>query len=65
MATRAIDVTNLSNQELKNIIENHRRKNATDSATYLEALAEHGRRAGKGTRFRQIFSNHSQRPSFA
>jgi hypothetical protein len=50
-----VDVTKLSNQGLKNIVDNHRRKGATDSPLYLEALAEQACRTGKGLSFDKSF----------
>jgi hypothetical protein len=46
----AIDPTGLDNAGLKNLIENYRRKGASDQ-TYLAALAEQARRMGKGLDF--------------
>ena len=50
-----LDVTKLSDQQLRNIIENHRRKGATDSSVYVDALAEQARRTGKGLDFDKSF----------
>jgi len=50
-----IDVQKLSDQQLKNIIDNHRRKKATDRPAYVEALAEQARRVGKGLDFDKSF----------
>jgi hypothetical protein len=50
-----LDVTKLSDQQLRNIIENHRRKGATHSSVYIDALAEQARRAGKGLDFDKSF----------
>jgi hypothetical protein len=50
-----IDVAKLSDQQLKNIIANHRRQGATDRALYLEALEEEARRGGKGLDFNKSF----------
>ena len=55
MALNPIDVTKLQDQQLKNIIENHRRKGATDRAIYIDALAEQARRTGKGLDFDKSF----------
>lgn len=51
-----IDVTKLTDRQLKAIIDNHRRKNATDRPAYLEALAEQARRAGQGLNFDKSFA---------
>jgi hypothetical protein len=46
-----MDITKLSDQQLRNLIDNHRRKGATDHPIYLEAIAENDRRRGKGLSF--------------
>jgi len=56
MKRDAIEVTKLSDEQLKNLIDNHRRKLATDSLTYLDALAEQARRSGQGLDFNKSFS---------
>jgi hypothetical protein len=56
MKPGAIEVTKLSDEQLKNLIDNHRRKLATDSLTYLDALAEQARRNGQGLDFNKSFS---------
>jgi hypothetical protein len=38
--TMPINVTTLTDDQLKNLIENHRRHNATSAPVYLEALRE-------------------------
>lgn len=43
-----IDVEALTDQELKTLIENHRRKGATGSPTYIQALREQGKRKYNG-----------------
>ena len=50
-----IDVTNLSDDELKNLIANHRRLKATTASVYLEALREFQIRKGKGLEFDKSF----------
>lgn len=50
-----LDVTKLSDQQLRNIIENHRRKGATHSSVYVDALAEQARRTGRGLDFDKSF----------
>ena len=50
-----LDIAKLSDQQLQNIIENHRRKGATDSSVYVNALAERARRLGKGLDFDKSF----------
>lgn len=47
----SIDVAGLSDRELDNLIDNHRRLGATDRPVYVNALAERGRRGGKGLAF--------------
>jgi hypothetical protein len=47
----AIDVKKLTDQQVRNLIENHVRKHATSANEYLEALAELGRREGHGLEF--------------
>ena len=56
MKPGAIEITKLSDEQLKNLIDNHRRKLATDSLTYLDALAEQARRNGQGLDFNKSFS---------
>jgi len=56
MKPGAIEVTMLSDEQLKNLIVNRRRKLATDSLTYLDALAEQARRNGQGLDFNKSFS---------
>lgn len=51
----AIEVTKLTDEQLKNVIDNHRRKGATDSPLYLDALAEGARRTGRGLDFEKSF----------
>lgn len=46
-----IDVERLSVAELVNLIENHRRKRATDAPLYVDALRELEKRRGKGLEF--------------
>ena len=46
-----IDVATLSDDQLKNLIANHRNKNATASPLFREALNELERRRGKGLDF--------------
>jgi hypothetical protein len=47
----AIDVRELTDKELENLINNHRRKNVTDQPLYLEAFKERGKRKGGGLIF--------------
>ena len=58
----AIDVKNLSEQQLKALIENHRKKGATDEHLYLDALEEQARLKAVWTDNR-ISSLCSQMPS--
>jgi hypothetical protein len=46
-----IEVENLSVGQLGNLIENHRRQQATDAPLYLDALREFENRKGKGLDF--------------
>lgn len=46
-----IDPTKLSDEGLQNLIENYRRKKATHEKIYSDAIAEQGRRKGKGLNF--------------
>ena len=43
-----ITVETLSNTQLENLVENHRRKRATDAPLYVDALRELEKRKGKG-----------------
>jgi hypothetical protein len=52
----ATDVIKFSDQQLKNIIDNHRRKGVTDSSVYIAALAEQARRKGHGLDFDKSFA---------
>ncbi len=52
----AIDVENLSVGELENLIENHRRRRATNTPLYLDALRELEKRKGKGLDFDRSLS---------
>lgn len=47
----AIDVTKLTDPQLNNLIENHRRRAATSEPVYVAALAESARRRGGGLDF--------------
>lgn len=47
----SIEVASLSIEQLENLIDNHRRKGATDSPVYLDALRELEKRKGKGLDF--------------
>jgi hypothetical protein len=50
-----IDVTKLSDEQLKNLIENHRRHNAKDAPVYVDALREWQFRKGNGLDFNKSF----------
>ena len=50
-----IDVRELTNEQLQNLIHNHRKQNATSAPLYLAALSEHQRRKGKGLDFEKSF----------
>jgi hypothetical protein len=51
----SLDVTNLSDVQLQNLINNHRNKGMTEHPTYVEALAEQARRTGRGLSFEKSF----------
>jgi hypothetical protein len=55
MCPMAIEVTKLTDEQLNNVIDNHRRKGATNSPLYLDALAEEARRTGGGLDFEKSF----------
>jgi len=44
-----------TDEQLRNIIQNHRDKGATDASLYLEALRELDQRKGKGLSFGKSF----------
>ena len=48
-------VAELNDGELKNIIDNYRRKNLTSDPYYISALEESGRRKGSGLDFNKTF----------
>jgi hypothetical protein len=50
-----INVTKLADDQLKNLIDNHRRQQATSAPVYLEALRELQIRKGKGLEFDKLF----------
>jgi hypothetical protein len=50
-----INVTNLTDDQLKNLIANHRRHKATSAPMYLEALRELQIRKGNGLEFDKSF----------
>ena len=52
----AINVQTLSIGELENLIQNHRRKRATDAVLYVDALRELEARKGKGLEFDKSLS---------
>src|SRR5215469_15894431 len=47
-AQMLINVETLSNAQLENLVENHRRQRATDAPLYVDALRELEKRKGKG-----------------
>lgn len=51
-----IALSKLTDQQLKNVIENHRRMAMTSESTYVEALAEQARRIGNGLDFNKSYS---------
>jgi hypothetical protein len=48
-------VVSLTDIQLQNVIDNHRRKGVTGAPLFLEALAEQARRRGKGLSFEKSF----------
>jgi hypothetical protein len=50
-----IEITELSDDQLKNLIENHQRQKATNTPTYIEARCELQKRKGKGLEFDKSF----------
>ncbi|MFZ3238229.1 MAG: hypothetical protein WA184_23010 [Stellaceae bacterium] len=50
-----IDIARLSDDQLKSLIENHRRQNATAAPAYMDALREWQVRKGKGLDFDKSF----------
>lgn len=46
-----IAVETLSTEQLENLVENHRRKHATDAPLYIDAIQELEKRKGKGLDF--------------
>jgi hypothetical protein len=50
-----IVLADLTDQQLKNIIENYRRKGMTSDPVYVQALAEQARRTGKGLDFKKSY----------
>ena len=51
----AIDLEKLTDQQIKNVIENYRRKGMVQDSVYIEALAEQARRTGKGLDFKKSY----------
>ena len=51
-----IDVTKLTDEELKNLITNHQNKDAHKAPIYLDALREQAKRRGKGLDFDKSFA---------
>jgi hypothetical protein len=63
----AISFDDLTNKQLQTLIENHQRKNATDTPKYTAALQELERRTGKGLDFeksRSIIIRAAKRKEF-
>jgi hypothetical protein len=50
-----IEITTLSDEQLRNLIENHRRRKATSAPVYVDALREWQVRKGKGLDFDKSF----------
>jgi hypothetical protein len=51
----AIDIAKLSDDQIGNLIENHRRRKATTAPAYVDALREWQIRKGKGLEFDKSF----------
>jgi hypothetical protein len=51
-----IDIQILSDDQLRTLIQNHRRKGATDAPIYVDELRELEKRKGKGLDFEKSFS---------
>jgi len=51
----SIDLIKLTEKQLRALIENHRKKGATNSPTFVEALRELEERTGKGLDFDKSF----------
>ncbi len=51
-----VDIETLSVSQLENVIENHRRKRATEAPLYIDALRELEKRKGKGLDFDKSLS---------
>jgi hypothetical protein len=52
----SINVGTLSIAQLENLVENHRRKRATDAPLYIDAIRELEKRKGKGLDFDKSLS---------
>ena len=52
----SIDVETLSIVQLENLVENHRRKQVTNSPLYVDAIQELEKRKGKGLDFDKSLS---------
>jgi hypothetical protein len=50
-----IVLAELTSQQLKNIIENYRRKGMTSDPVYIQALADQAQRIGKGLDFKKSY----------
>ena len=50
------NTSDMSDDQIQNFIDNHRRQNATNRPVYLEALAEQAKRIGKGLNFETSFN---------
>jgi hypothetical protein len=50
-----IDIAKLSDDQLKNLVENHRKRKATTARVYVDALREWQVRKGKGLEFDKSF----------
>ena len=60
-----INAETLSDNELENLIENHRRKRATHAPLYVDALRELGKRKGKGLEFTNLYRSYEMLPKTA
>ena len=50
-----IVLADLTDQQLKNVFENYRRKGMTSDPVYIQALADQARRIGKGLDFKKSY----------
>jgi hypothetical protein len=56
-------LADLTDQQLKNVFENYRRKGMTSDPVYIQALADQARRIGKGLDSRSPMMQYGTPPS--